>query len=162
MPTIQITTFINAPIDRCFDLSRSIDLHQLSTSKTNEKAISGFTTGLINKGDQVTWEATHLGIRQKLTSLISEIDAPKSFTDVQLKGAFKYFKHQHFFEHQNGQTIMKDVFEFESPFGFAGRLFNKLILTDYMIRFLRARNQIIKDIAESEEWRKIPGMLNNK
>ncbi|MES2590951.1 MAG: SRPBCC family protein [Bacteroidota bacterium] len=154
MPTIQITTHINAPIARCFDLSRSIDLHQLSTSKTNERAISGFTTGLINKGDQVTWEATHFGIRQKLTSLISEMDSPNTFTDVQLKGAFKYFRHQHFFEYQNGQTIMKDVFEFESPLGFLGNLFNKLILTDYMSRFLTERNQVIKHMAESDEWKK--------
>ncbi len=159
MPVIRITTYINAPVGRCFDLARSIDLHQLSTSKTNEKAVSGFTTGLINKDDQVTWEATHLGVRQKLTSLISEMDIPNSFTDIQLKGAFKYFSHQHLFEYKAGQTIMKDVFDFQSPLGLLGCLFNKLILTNYMKRFLTERNQMIKDVAESEEWKKIPGML---
>lgn len=48
MPTIQLETIIDADIKICFDLSRSIDLHQISTAKTNEKAIAGVTAGLIN------------------------------------------------------------------------------------------------------------------
>ena len=45
MPTIQLETIINADIKICFDLSRSIDLHQISTAKTNEKAIAGIRFG---------------------------------------------------------------------------------------------------------------------
>ena len=54
MPTIYLTIEINAPIERCFDLSRSIDLHTLSTSHTNEKAIAGVTSGLIGLNEEVT------------------------------------------------------------------------------------------------------------
>lgn len=64
MPTIYLETVINADIKICFDLSRSIDLHQFSTVKTKEKAIAGITTGLVNTGDFVTWEAIHFGIKQ--------------------------------------------------------------------------------------------------
>lgn len=47
MPTINLTTSINAPIQICFDLSRSIELHKISTAHTREKAIDGVTRGLI-------------------------------------------------------------------------------------------------------------------
>tara|TARA_Y100000385_G_scaffold50965_1_gene47775 strand:+ start:2192 stop:2338 length:147 start_codon:yes stop_codon:yes gene_type:complete len=47
MPIIKIETIINAPIDRVFDLARSIDLHTLSTKETNEKAVAGKTSGFI-------------------------------------------------------------------------------------------------------------------
>lgn len=154
MPIILLTTTINAPIERCFDLSRSIDLHMASTAKTNERAIGGVTKGLINKGEQVTWIAKHFGIDQKLTAQITEMDFPHSFTDVQLKGAFKSMTHVHSFEQRGEQTIMKDKFEFESPMGFVGDLFNKLILSAYMKRFLIERNQAIKTISESDEWKK--------
>lgn len=154
MPKIQLTTTINAPIERCFDLSRSIDLHMASTSKTNERAISGVTKGLINKGEQVTWRAKHFGIDQTLTAQITEMNFPHSFTDVQLNGAFKSMKHVHSFEQKGEHTIMKDEFEFESPLGLIGELFNKIILTAYMKRFLTERNHVIKNISESDEWKK--------
>ncbi|MFX8875810.1 hypothetical protein ABTM97_19785, partial [Acinetobacter baumannii] len=78
-------------IEKCFDLARSIDLHQISTAETNEKAIAGKTNGLINLNETVTWEATHFGIRQKLTSKITKFDRPYHFRDEQVKGAFKCF-----------------------------------------------------------------------
>lgn len=49
---------------------------------------------------------------------------------------------------------MIDVFEFESPLGILGKLFNELVLTNYMYRFLEERNQQIKKVAETEDWKK--------
>jgi len=48
MPTIELETLIKSEINICFDLSRSIDLHKISTLHTNEEAIDGITNGLIN------------------------------------------------------------------------------------------------------------------
>lgn len=50
---------------------------------------------------------------------------------------------------------MKDVFEFESPFGPLGKLVNRLVLTDYLTRFLLTRNAIIKEFAETGKWKTI-------
>lgn len=155
MPTIYLETIINADIQICFDLARSIDLHQISTAKTQEKAIAGITTGLVNTGDYVTWQAIHFGIKQQLTSKISVVEPYVHFRDEQLKGAFKYFIHDHYFKTENGVVTMIDNFEFSSPYGFIGKLFNKLILTKYMKHFLIKRNQIIKEFAETDKWRNI-------
>jgi len=155
MATIVVETIINAPIKRCFDLSRSIDLHKLSTAKTQEEAIAGRTCGLIEEGEFVTWRAIHLGIKQKLTVKITKVKSPNYFRDEMVKGAFKSMHHEHIFEEQNGQTLMKDVFVFESPLGFIGRAFNTIFLTDYMKVFLVERNAVIKQIAEGEGWKKL-------
>ena len=154
MPEIIITTIINAPIKRCFNLARIIDLHQHTSARTNEEVIAGVRSGLINKGETVTWKAKHFGITQTLTSEISEMNSPFMFEDRMLEGAFKSIQHQHLFEEESGKTIMKDVFIFESPFGIYGRLFNFLVLTNYMKHFLQERNQTIKMIAETDEWKK--------
>jgi ligand-binding SRPBCC domain-containing protein len=154
MPLIKLETIINAPITRCFDLARSIDFHKETTSKTNEKAIAGKTSGLISKGEQVTWRAKHFGIYQQLTSLITEMDAPYFFEDKMLKGAFKSIQHKHYFEEKDGVTIMKDEFQFEAPYGMIGKLFSAVILTKYLAGFLRERNQMLKETAESEQWKK--------
>ena len=62
MITIEEKTLIRAPIDRCFDLERSIDLHTKTTQRTGERAIAGVTSGLINLDEEVTWSARHLGV----------------------------------------------------------------------------------------------------
>lgn len=155
MPKIEITTIINAPIALCFDLARSIDLHTISTSKTNEKAIGGRTQGLIELHEYVTWQATHFGIRQILTSKITAFEKPYYFVDEQISGAFKSLYHEHVFEQDGEKVIMKDIFTFQSPMGIFGRLFNKLILTAYLRKFLITRNSMIKEFAELDKWKKL-------
>lgn len=154
MTIINLTTIINAPLQRCFDLSRSIDLHQVSTKGSNEKAIAGRTRGLIEEGEYVTWEATHFMIRQRLSTLIVKVVSPNYFFDKMITGPFKSMEHSHTFQQHNGNTIMTDVFCYEVPFGFLGDLFNKFFLKRHMTMLLLHRNQVIRDTAESEEWKK--------
>jgi len=155
MPKIEIITIINAPIALCFDLARSIDLHTISTSKTNEKAIGGRIQGLIELHEYVTWQATHFGIRQILTSKITAFERPYYFVDEQISGAFKSLYHEHVFEQDGEKVIMKDIFTFQSPMGIFGRLFNKLILTAYLRKFLMTRNSMIKEFAETDKWKRL-------
>ena len=145
---IHLTTNIKAPIQVVFDLARSIDFHQKSASRTREKAVAGRTSGLIELGETVTWEAVHFGVKQQLTTKITAMNAPHSFTDEMVKGVFKSIKHEHLFTEVNGVTTMVDHFHFESPFGIFGKLFNAVILKNYMKRFLEIRNAAIKREAE--------------
>src|SRR5437588_11802086 len=107
MPTIELFTVINAPAEMCFDLARDIDVHVASTQGTNEKAVFGVTSGLINLGEEVTWEATHFGVRQRLTSRITRLDRPRYFRDSQVRGVFRRFDHDHFFTVESGATVMR-------------------------------------------------------
>ena len=155
MPIIQLETHIHAPIDRCFDLARSIDLHKISTAHTKEEAVAGTTSGLIGLGESVAWRAKHLGVYQKLTTKITAFEAPTFFVDEMTKGAFKHFRHAHHFRSENGITIMLDMFDFSSPAGILGKLFNQLFLTQYMTQLLEKRNAVVKEFAESERWREV-------
>ncbi len=148
MAIIELSTTIQAPIHICFDVSRDIDVHQQSTSKTNEKAIAGRTTGLCEEGDKITWQAKHLGLNQKLTVEITKMKPPFYFEDKMLKGAFKSMVHKHFFEARETSTLMKDHFHYVVPFGFAGKFFDRLFLEKYMTKFLLERNQFIKQVSE--------------
>ena len=61
MTQIKIRTQIKAPIQTVFDIFRDIDFHQKSASTTNEIAIDGVTSGLINYNQTVTWRGKHFG-----------------------------------------------------------------------------------------------------
>ena len=151
MTQIKIITTINAPIKIIFDNCRDIDIHQYSASKTNEKAIAGRTSGLINKGETVTWKGKHFGINIQHESIISGMDFPNYFVDEQLKGHFKSFKHEHIFIQNENQTIMTDILEYETPFGVFGKLFDKLILENHLANFILHRNHILKELSENHQ-----------
>ncbi len=152
MPVIDLNTLIRAPRERVFDLARSIDAHQDSTSGTEERAVGGVTRGLIGLGDDVTWEARHFGVRQRLTVRVTAFDRPAHFQDVMISGAFKSMVHDHEFTEHPAGTLMRDRFEFESPLGVLGRIADRLFLTSYMRRFIVLRNEVLKQLAESGEW----------
>lgn len=155
MPRIELKTEIKADINIVFDLSRSIDLHKISTEQTNEEAIAGKTSGLIGVDESVTWRAKHFGVYQKLTSKITEYDRPKYFTDEMVKGAFSEFKHEHHFSELNEITLMIDFFEYKAPFGVLGKIADKLFLKKYMTELLTERNRIVKEFAESGKWKQL-------
>ncbi|MEO8797697.1 MAG: SRPBCC family protein [Polyangiaceae bacterium] len=148
MPTIMIETRICAPRERCFDLARSVDAHLASTADTGERAVGGVTHGLLELGDQVTWEAKHLGVRQRLTARVTQLERPTLFVDEMVSGAFRSFTHRHEFEPCSDGTLMRDVFSYQAPLGALGRVAEGLFLTRYMRRFLVKRATILKTIAE--------------
>jgi ligand-binding SRPBCC domain-containing protein len=144
MPKIELTTEYDAPIQVVFDANRNINLHEFSAMDTNEKAIEGKTSGLIEKEEWVTWRARHFGFYQELTVKITRMEAPIYFRDEMKKGIFKRFTHDHYFETIEGKTKMYEVFDYESPFGILGKLADNLFLKSYMKRFLETRNNKIK------------------
>ena len=160
MPRIELFTEIKADKEIVFDLSRSIDLHQLSTAHTNEEAISGKTSGLIGMNESVTWRAKHFGIYQKLTSKITAFERPNYFVDEMQKGTFKEFQHQHLFQDFHGGTLMTDIFDYKSPLGFLGEIADKIFLQKYMTQLLKNRNRIVKHLRNQRNGKK--SFLKNK
>jgi ligand-binding SRPBCC domain-containing protein len=149
MAVIRIVTMIAAPIDRCFDLARDIDFHTRSLAGTGERAVAGRITGLIGLGESVTWEARHLGVRQRFTAEVTVFERPVYFRDVMTAGAFKSFAHDHRFEDRGGETVMTDEVVFRSPLGPLGWLVDHLFMTGYLRRLLEGRCRTIKHEAES-------------
>lgn len=155
MPVLKLATHIKAKQQVVFDLARSIDFQSQVNTSSNEKAVAGRTTGLIGLHETVTWQGRHLGVVQKLTTKVTEFDPPHFFADEMIKGAFKSFRHEHYFIPEEDGTLMRDVFKFEAPLGILGNLAEVLFLKAYMTSFLKGRNRILKKVAENGQWREI-------
>ena len=153
MPTIHLTTFVAAPVQVVFDLSRHIGIHKESMVSHKEDAVAGTRFGLIEKEETVTWKARHLFKNRLLRVKITEMKKPEMFTDEQLQGDFRMMKHEHFFKPCENGTLVIDLFHFESPYGMLGRWANKFFLARYMKKLLEKRNQTIKEYAETGRWK---------
>ena len=146
MVTLEEVTMIQAPIERCFDLARSVEVHLLGNTHWGENATAGITSGLIGMGQRVTWRAKHFGVWQTLTSQITAFNPPTYFQDSMLQGAFQSMQHDHFFEQlpataaEKPKTSMKDIFRFAAPLPILGLLTEMLVLRRYMQSLLRERN----------------------
>jgi len=151
MAVITIVTQIRASPEQCFDASRDLDLHIESMGHTGEPAVAGRTSGLIELGEQVTWEGRHFGIRQRFTSAITAYDRPRHFQDSMVRGAFRSFVHDHYFESCDDGTRMTDVLAFRSPFGVLGAIVDRFVMRKYLTRLLTKRNEIVKASLERDQ-----------
>jgi ligand-binding SRPBCC domain-containing protein len=149
MTTIQIETKIKATIQIVFDINRNIDIHQQSASKTNEVAIAGVTTGLINFNETVTWRGKHFGFYLTHKSRITTMNFYDYFVDEMEEGKFKTFKHEHSFKEKENYVLMTDKLCYQTPFGLLGKIFDYLFLKKHLTQFIIHRNQVLKNIAET-------------
>ncbi|MEO7660622.1 MAG: SRPBCC family protein [Pyrinomonadaceae bacterium] len=149
MTTIRLETYISAPAEKCFDLMRDIRLHTETTAQTGEKAVAGVTDGMIGLGQTVTFEGTHFGMRQRLTVKVVEFERPRLFVDEMTEGRFRSFRHIHEFSTVEGGTLMRDTVEWVSPFGFLGRVADKLLIRRHLRDLITTRNAKLKKIAEN-------------
>ncbi len=150
---IRLATWIDAPVERCFLLSLSIDLHVASARSTRERAIGGVTSGLIGEGQTVTFRGRHFGVPWRHTGRIEELRPHSYFRDVMVAGAFRYFEHEHHFAAMDDGTRIRDDVRFEPRYGLLGWLATKLFVRRHLEQFLIERNAVIKRVAESAEWR---------
>jgi ligand-binding SRPBCC domain-containing protein len=152
MPFIHLTTYIAAPQDRVFDLSRSIDLHKASMKKYRESIIDGRMNGLLDLNESVTWTARHLMKQRVLKIRLTKLQRPDYFIDEQEEGDFKMLKHEHYFKPIENGTIMIDQFHYETPMGWVGKFVNSIYLENYIKVLLVNRNNTIKQVAEGNLW----------
>jgi ligand-binding SRPBCC domain-containing protein len=150
MPIIRLETLIQAPPERCFDLARDVDTHVRSTARTRERAVGGVMSGLLGLSDEITWEAVHFRVRQRLTSRITRFERPHRFEDEMVRGVFQSLAHTHEFRPVDGGTQMIDTFRYTAPLGVLGVLADKLFLERHMRRLLTERAAFLKHEAERD------------
>jgi ligand-binding SRPBCC domain-containing protein len=87
-------------------------------------------------------------------------ERPLYFRDEIQEGDFKKFVHEHFFEKNENGILMKDKVVPVAPSGFIGKLASKIFPGNYIRNLLIHRNEVIKRICRTCEWRKI--LLKNE
>ena len=143
---------IRAPIDRCFALSTNLAVVERTLGM---HPVEGRTAGLVTAGDTVRWEGLQFGFANYHVSLIEREtwEPPHFFQDRMIAGRFRSFEHDHsFIETANG-TFLDDCIRFTMPLGWAGELVGRMVLVPHILGLMRRRFNLLKQLAETEEWR---------
>ena len=119
--SFKYKTKINQPLNKIFDFYSNPKNIKLLTpwfvkvSCTPEKKIS--------KKRVFTIEINIFGIKNKVEILIKNHEENKFFTDLQIKGPFNYWEHNHIFKYENNETIMNDVINYNSKFKLLDKMY---------------------------------------
>jgi len=148
--TLRDSVLIQAPIERCFLLSTSIDIVrlQLGMSPTEE----GRSSGLSELGDMIHWEGRQFGMWHRHVSRITAYEPNRFFQDTMDNGRFASFQHNHWFEAREGGTLLRDELRFALPYGPLGWLVGATIVQPHITRLMRRRFRFLKHLAEGQEW----------
>jgi ligand-binding SRPBCC domain-containing protein len=149
MTTIELATFIHAPVETCFQLSLSINLELEAARAHSLRAVGGVTSGIISAGQRVKWQTKQFGVTVAHVSEITGFQEPLFFQDSMIEGIFKSFQHDHFFKPLGvNNTEMRDLLRFSMPFWLMGAISERFIRSR-MLHLLRLRNSLIKETAEA-------------
>ena len=155
MSKIHITSFINAPVDRVFNLSRNLTLSKLALKGGKEQYLSSSAGNLITAGETITLRAKHLGKTREITARVIDLKLPEGYTEEQIKGDLKSFRHEYHFKKVDNGTIMIDLVEFEGPRDLLGSLASKFFLKSYFEAIVKKKNDLIRQYAETEKWKAV-------
>jgi len=148
MITIRLTTWVNAPVERCFLLATS---RGFSPVVKNGVAVSDTTTqGMLKIGDEIGWKMGG-------TEHVSRVDAIRPycyFREVMEAGMFRHFEHNHHFAPMDDGTRVRDEVRFSVRMGPLSKIYGATVVRSLLMRMLVDKNIELKHLAESAEWKK--------
>lgn len=77
---------------------------------------------------------------------ITDYNPPHSFTDIQAKGPYRMWHHQHRFSSVPGGTLVEDEVRYEMPFGPLGTVGHALLVRQELEKIFRYRGRIIESV----------------
>jgi ligand-binding SRPBCC domain-containing protein len=152
MFSLRHNILIRAPIDRCFGLSTHVAVVE---RELRMHPVAGRIYGLVTAGDTVHWEGMKLGFANHHVSLIAPEtwSPPHFFQDRMIDGRFRSFEHDHRLTETPEGTLLEDRVRFTMPLGWPGWLVGRTILVPHISSLMRRRFDLLKRLAETEEWR---------
>lgn len=85
-------------------------------------------------------------IPMKWCTEIKQVDEHKSFTDFQLKGPYKLWRHFHEFIPNKDGVLMRDILKYKLPFGILGTVAHTLFIRKKINHIFDYRNQVLEQL----------------
>jgi ligand-binding SRPBCC domain-containing protein len=97
----------------------------------------------IRPGFRIKYRIKVFGVPVTWVSKISEYEPSVRFVDVQTKGPYAHWRHEHSFEDAEGGTLMRDRVQYRLPFGILGSAVHGLLVARQLRYIFDYRARII-------------------
>lgn len=99
----------------------------------------------MQQGTVIAYSIRWRWIPLRWSSIIKEWNPPHSFVDEQIKGPYKKWLHCHQFEAQSGGTLVRDIVDYEIPFGILGRWLHRQLIRSDLEAIFEYRSRRVAD-----------------
>lgn len=146
MHVLERTTVLSAPLSEVFPFFR--DPRNLAdiTPKWMGFDIVHIDEGEMRTGFKIAYRIKWMGVGLGWVTRMKEYEPPHRFLDVQTRGPYRVWRHEHVFEESSSGTIMKHVVRYELPFGILGEVAHWLIVRRQLQRIFDYRSRRIADL----------------
>ena len=146
--TLHYETFIPAPLTNVWNFfATPVNLPLLTPSYMRFRITSVQLPATVFEGQIITYKVSPLlTIPMNWASQIIEVHSHKAFTDVQLKGPFRFWQHQHLFEPDKLGVRMTDIVQYEPPLMYLGDLANRLFIAKQLESLFVYRRMKIQEL----------------
>ena len=144
---------IEASLDEVWNFfADARNLKKLTPSSMNLKVISELNPYLIYEGMVIAYYVSPLfRVPMYWETEIVKVDEKRMFIDIQKKGPFKTWHHQHTFKEVENGVLMVDEVEYELPLGKIGDIFHGIVRQNVRTLF-NYRQLQIKSIYNSSNF----------
>ncbi|UCF62651.1 MAG: SRPBCC family protein [bacterium] len=138
--------YIERPVSEVFDFfSRAENLEKVTPSQLQFQILTPLPI-IMKAGTIIDYKLKLHRIPLSWKTEISEWDPPHRFTDIQVKGPYRKWIHQHIFENSGSGTRMKDMLEYAIPAGFLSSFINQLLVRKDIESIFRYREKKYREI----------------
>lgn len=148
---IETVQHINSSVEECWDFFSSPKNLETITLDNMSFEIQDFDNKRMYPGQIISYTLKPLlGIKVSWVTEITVSEENHYFVDLQRFGPYKFWHHKHFFEETETGTKMTDVVHYALPFGYLGRLMNKLIVENKLKTIFNYRHNKIEELFNSK------------
>jgi len=119
---------IRAPLDEVFAFFAEPRNLALLTPERMRFKIREIDEGPMRAGYRIAYTIHIMGIPIRWVTRITEYQSGRGFADVQEKGPYARWRHEHSFEEAPGGTLMRDRVQYRLPFGILGEVARRLFV----------------------------------
>ncbi len=124
--TLSFEQQVARPRPEVFDFfSRAENLEVLTPPWLNFKILE-VKPQPVRQGTLINYSLRIHGIPLRWTSEITEWEPPHRFVDLQLRGPYKLWRHEHLFEERDGGTLIADTINLALPLSALGQIAYKI------------------------------------
>ena len=87
-----------------------------------------------------------LGIKIKWVTEITQVIKNSYFIDEQRFGPYSFWHHKHFIKEIDNGILMDDVIHYKIPFGFIGKILNKIYVQNKLDKIFKYRENKLNEI----------------
>lgn len=146
MYTLERSSLIDAPRAEVFAFFEDPNNLRKLTPQWMNMTITHIDDLPVRAGFHIEYTIRWMGLPVRWVTEITDYEAPELFADIQEKGPYKCWRHEHRFVDLGEQTLMSDIVRYELPFGPLGLIAHGLVVRRQLTRIFDYRSRRIRKL----------------